>query len=145
MSQDSASERCEFSKAREQPLATDDESAAQSVEEDNSTVEQTQNDAPESAINQDLLLAEEETVASPANDDIKPVEEVREVKSANFDNALGEVVDKFFANVENEVAARSSAKKNKVRPNKENAPHSDENSKPQDALTPSPLKRRVHH
>jgi hypothetical protein len=97
-----------------------------------------------------LLLAEEqdsETVPSAANDDIKPVEEecVGETKSANFDNALGEVVDKFFSNVENEVAAKTSAKKNKLRPNKENAPHSDENSKPADALLPSPLKRRAHH
>lgn len=42
------------------------------------------------------------------------------MKSANFDNALGEIVDKFFANVEHEVAAKTaSAKKNKAKPNKE--------------------------
>jgi hypothetical protein len=41
------------------------------------------------------------------------------VKSANFDAALGDIVDKFFSNVENEVAAKTSAKKSKVKPNKE--------------------------
>jgi len=61
-------------------------------------------------------------VPSAPHDDIKPVEEkecVNEVKSINFDNALGEIVDKFFTNVENEVAAKTSAKKNKAKPNKE--------------------------
>ena len=68
------------------------------------------------------MAEEQEAVPSAAYEDIKPAEEqecTKEVKSSNFDNALGEIVDKFFANVETEVTAKTSAKKNKPKPNKE--------------------------
>jgi len=120
-----SSEECGVSQAREQPVGASEERTSHSSLE---FKQGALGEIKKAIENRERLPVEVETVPSAEND-IKPVSRQEAKVSARIsqqkliakkENALSEIVDKFFNNVENETVAKAALKKNKQKLEKEN-------------------------